>query len=134
MTTNAQWTAIRKRVFKEQEGKCATCWRMLEQHPYHAHHAIIPKGQTNYAKYKKWLDMAENIVLVCRICHSQHGDLTNSFKRDMFWTDKIDLGYDMQGWYDSIPMIDKSHYFIYLGKEENGNKDIYKSQEGNIGS
>lgn len=109
--------ALIERLLKEQKNKCCNCYRTFDKHPYHVHHAVIPKGQTNYKKYRKWLDMGENLMLVCWICDQQHGDLTNKFMRDMFWTFKIDNGWDMQGWYDSIPMVDKSHQFIYLGEE-----------------
>ena len=110
--------ALIDRLLKEQRNKCAACWRTFDQHPYHVHHAVIPKGQTNFKKYKKWLDMGENLMLVCWVCDLQHGKLTNNFRRDMFWTFKINNGWDMQGWYDSIPMVDKSHQFLYLGEDK----------------
>ena len=105
------------RLLKEQKNKCCNCWRTFDKYPYHVHHALIPKGQTNYKKFKKWLDMGENLMLVCPICDLQHGDLTNDFRRDIFWTFKIDNGWKMQEWYDSIPMRDKAHQFIYLGEK-----------------
>ena len=106
---------LRERLFNEQRGKCAFCWRTFNTHEMmHLHHAVIPKGQTNYKKFKKWLDTPENCVMSCWQCHEQHGDLTNDFMRDCVWTDKIDAGYEMQEWYDSIPMADKSHIFIYI--------------------
>jgi hypothetical protein len=102
------------RLLKEQGNKCCACPRTFDRHPHHVHHAIIPRGQTNYKKFKKWLDMGENLMLVCWICDQQHGDLTGDFRRNIFWTFKIDHGWDMEKWYDSIPMVDKSHQFIYL--------------------
>lgn len=115
--------SIIDRLLREQGNKCATCWRMIyTRDDYHVHHAVIPKGQTNYKKYKKYLDQAENLILVCWICHSDHGHLTNSFRRDIIWSRKIEQGYDMQGWYDSIPMLDKSHQFIYMESREDLDK------------
>ena len=119
--------ALIDRLLKDQHNKCAACHRTFDQHPYHVHHAIFPKGQTNYKKYRKWLDMSENLMLVCWICHQDHGRLTNNFRRDMFWSFKIDNGWDMQGWYDSIPMADKSYQFIYLEGSDNGKENLDKS-------
>ena len=109
--------AIIQRLIDDQSGKCATCWRLFDQTPPHLHHAIIPKGHTNYKKFKKWLDMAENLILVCWICHQDHGDLTCYFQRLCFWSDKVNMGYDMRAWLDSIPMRDKEE-FIHIGEKK----------------
>ena len=107
------------RLWKEQGGTCKFCGRVFRTiEDAHVHHAIIPKGQTNYKKYKKWLDMAENLALVCWQCDYEHGYLTNDFVRDCIWTDKINAGYDMEKWYADIPMIDKAHRFLYLKEPE----------------
>ena len=92
------------RLLKEQKNQCWVCTRSFHQAPYHVHHAVIPKGQTNYQKYKKWLDMPENLILVCRHCHLNHGHLTNREYRDMIWTKKVNMGYDMKEWLESMNM------------------------------
>ena len=148
MTTDTQWRKVREQVFKEQKGKCAKCPRTFASHDdMHGHHAIYGRD----VKFSKWLDRAENIVLLCGDCHEwiHHKNGNSEFIRDCFWTDKIDLGYDMETWDKNIcrndgqPMLihDNRTYRLYLKKkdwnkrkEENGNKDIYKSQAGNLGS
>lgn len=102
------------RLYKEQNGVCLFCQRPIP--PYHVHHAVIPKSQTNYKKFRKWLDMGENLVLVCPICDQQHGMMTGKKQKNIFWSIKIDLGYSMQEWLDSIPMREHK-IFNYIGKE-----------------
>ena len=114
MTTNAQWTAIRKRVFKEQEGKCWVCPNVHATHEtMHGHHAVY----TYDKHFSKWLDRAENIFLLCPECHANHGDLSSYFKRCCAWTDKISAGYDMEKWHNEIPMLIKDN-FLYLKKKD----------------
>jgi len=126
MTTNAQWTAIREQVFKDQKGKCWSCWRTFNSHEdMHGHHCCIPKGHTNYKKKMALIDSPENIVLLCSQCHGDHGKLTNWFSRWSFFTDKLDHGYDMQKWLDNLD-LKSGEYFLYLGKNEIYNKE-YRS-------
>jgi len=61
--------------------------------------------------------MPENLVLTCPACHVQHGMLSNLFMRSCIWNEKIDRGYDMKKWHDSIPMRAKDH-FDYVPKEK----------------
>jgi hypothetical protein len=89
----------------------------------HAHHACIPKGHTNYKKKMKLIDSPENIVLLCSLCHGNHGKLTNWYQRWSFFTDKLDHGYDMQKWLDDLDLR-SGEYFLYLGKNENYSKEF----------
>lgn len=96
------------RLLAEQRGKCANCWRPVP--PMEVHHACYTRDR----QFGKWLDMPENLVLLCRKCHQDnHGYLTRWFKRLCFWSDKIDASYDMEAWHDSIPMREKDR-FVYL--------------------
>jgi 5-methylcytosine-specific restriction endonuclease McrA len=99
------------RLYREQHGICQFCWRPIP--PYSVHHAVY----TRDIHFAKWLDMAENLVLACPVCHADHGKLSNLFMRCCVWSDKIDRGYDMEKWHDSIPMFLKDN-FVYIGKEE----------------
>jgi len=114
--------ATRERVFTEQRGKCATCWRHFQSHEeMHAHHCIYTRD-----KRMPELDEAPNIQLLCPDCHSNHGYLSSWFGRCMAWTAKIDAGYEMAAWNESLPMLIKDS-FIYLGEEKDGKKDLDKS-------
>ena len=120
MTSPAQWTAIREQVFKDQKGKCWSCWRTFNSHEdMHAHHAVYTADKN----FSKWLDSVENIVLVCPACHSDHGRLSEYHRRLFAWSDKVDLGYNMTAWHDSIPMLIKDHFF-YVGKDDKEKRRI----------
>ena len=99
------------RLYREQRGICQFCARPIP--PFECHHAVY----TRDIHFAKWLDMAENLVLVCPACHADHGKLSNLFMRWYVWSDKIDRGYDMEKWHLEIPMLLKDH-FVYIGKSE----------------
>ena len=110
MTSKARWLSIRETVFAEQRKSCAVCKLPFTSHEdMHGHHAIY----TRQKGLDKWLDTPENIVLLCQKCHADHGHLTAWFRRNMFWTAKIDAGYDMLTWHENMPMLIKDH-FIYV--------------------
>lgn len=115
MTSKKRWTEIRERVFRDQAGKCAMCPRVHQSHEtMHAHHAIYTKQKG----LEKWLDSEENIELMCNDCHSKrHGYLSGWFGRCMAWTKKIDAGYDMLAWNESLPMRIKDA-FLYLDNSD----------------
>jgi len=122
MTSPASWLTIREHLFKEQKGQCAHCWRTFSSHEdMHAHHACYPKDK----KFSKCLDSKENITLLCNECHERiHQALGNSdFIRDLFWSKKIDIGYDMVEWEKNIcrddgqPML-IHHKFYYIGSDK----------------
>ena len=107
MTTKAQWRKIREQVFEEQNHKCWDCPRVFSKHDdMQRHHAVY----TDDKRFSKWLDKAENIVLVCHKCHEKHGWLSCYMRRCMVWTYKVNLGYDMKSWHDSIPMLIKDRF------------------------
>ena len=99
------------RLYREQKGVCQFCHRPIP--PYHVHHAIYTRDK----RFSKFLDMPENLVLTCPACHAQHGKLSNLFTRLWLWSEKIDRGYDMESWHNSIPMRVKDR-FDYVPKEE----------------
>lgn len=104
-----------QRLLKEQRNACWNCGRPLKD--WHVHHAVYGREK----KFSKWLDMAENLFLVCRECHSRHGYLSCYFARCCAWTDKVNMGYDMEGWEKSIPMLIHDN-FIYLKRVNKNDK------------
>lgn len=99
------------RIYKEQKGQCWVCGKSLEQ-GYHVHHGVY----TREARFVRWLDMAENLFLICPVCHEKHGYLTSKETRDLAWTYKLIKGYDMEKWHNKIPMLVKDR-FVDLRKE-----------------
>ena len=87
------------KLYKEQRGGCALCGRLFtHQNPAQCHHAIYGREK----QFAKFLDMSENLVLLCADCHSGHGDMSNWFMRCHWWTWKKELGYPMEEWHESI--------------------------------
>jgi uncharacterized protein YbaR (Trm112 family) len=96
------------RLMKEQSNHCCLCSCPLP--PYEVHHAIYTRDK----KFSKWLDTAENLVLLCPACHQRlHGDLTSWFMRSLFWTRKLEKGYDMYKWHEEIPMLIKDKFYEF---------------------
>jgi hypothetical protein len=51
--------------------------------------------------------MPENLLLICPRCHANHGQLSNIETRKKAWKFKVEHGYDMSKWQESIPMLIK---------------------------
>jgi len=86
-------------LLKDQKGACWKCGRDLYG-GYHVHHAVMGRE----IRFAKWLDMIENLLLICPRCHSNHGALSNLNTRRAAWKWKVEHGYDMKAWQESIPM------------------------------
>lgn len=107
--------AIISRLLADQKNKCSACWRTIPD--FHVHHAIYTRD-----KRMKELDCVENLILLCPSCHlDNHGRLTSWFRRCVFWSAKIDGGYEMEKWNNDLDMKVKDN-FIYLGEETNGKR------------
>ena len=103
----------------EQHGCCAFCHRpFTDSNPQQVHHAIYGRKK----KFSKWLDRAENLILLCRKCHEKHGDMSNWSMRCYWWVYKIELGYNMEDWHAEMPMKVKDRFddvdFVKLEKKE----------------
>jgi len=106
-----------RRILREQGNVCWFCGKPIREDQGHWHHGVIPRGHTNYRKFAHWLDMAENGAIVCPECDARHGRMTSFRIRNKLFSQKIDQGYDMFGWLESIPMKAKEN-FHYVEKEE----------------
>ena len=91
------------RLLKDQRGVCWKCGRPIP--PYHVHHACM----TRDIRFAKWLDQIFNLLLICPRCHANHGWLSKFETRKKAWKFKVEQGYDMKAWHDSIPMIVKDN-------------------------
>jgi 5-methylcytosine-specific restriction endonuclease McrA len=94
------------RLMKEQKGVCCNCGRDLYNTGYHVHHCCY----TRDVRFSKWLDQIFNLELICPKCHANHGRLSNLSARQKAWKRKIEMGYEMQKWADSIPMLVKDRF------------------------
>lgn len=93
-------------LIRDQHGLCLNCGRDLMNKGFHCHHAIYGRD----VRFNKYLDMAENLVLLCEKCHAFHGRLTNLNARKRYWKWKVEHGYLMSEWNDSIPMKVKDRF------------------------
>jgi len=106
-------------LYTEQRGDCAVCHRLFtHQNPMQVHHAVY----TRNVNFAKWLDMPENLALVCLRCHSTlHGHLTGWTRRNIFYQDKIAKGYDMRTWNNALKEAGMvTDYFIDTSGETIG--------------
>ena len=87
------------RLLKDQRGACWKCGRDLYK-GYHVHHACITRDK----RFAKYLDQAENLLLICPRCHSNHGNLSNIKTRRQVWQWKKAHGYDMDKWQEDMNM------------------------------
>jgi hypothetical protein len=99
------------RLLKDQQYTCELCWQHIP--PYHAHHAVYTKDK----RFASYLDMPENLILLCPECHADHGKLSNWFMRCVIWSRKIDKGYDMVAWHEAIPMLIKDEFIYFEDKK-----------------
>jgi hypothetical protein len=106
-----------ERLLKEQHSHCARCWRAIP--PFQVHHAVYGREK----RFQKYLDMPENLQLLCPTCHAKHGYLLSWFARCAVWTDKINAGYDMEKWHAEIPMLIHDQ-FIYLEPPERNSASL----------
>jgi len=97
------------KLYDEQDGCCAWCGRKFtSMNPMHVHHAIYARKK----RFANWLDMPENLVALCSRCHlDNHGFMTSWRMRRHWWWYKIRLGYKMDEWSESIPMIIKDNFY-----------------------
>lgn len=91
-------------LYTEQGGDCAVCHRPFT-HQMQVHHACM----TRDIRFAKWLDQIFNLLLICPRCHANHGWLSKFETRKKAWKFKVEQGYDMKAWHDSIPMIVKDN-------------------------
>lgn len=89
-------------VLKEQGNMCWKCGGDLCNFGYELHHCVY----TRDIRFAKYLDLPHNLVALCPHCHRKnHGRLTNITSRQKFYKYKLEKGYDMKAWVDSIPML-----------------------------
>jgi len=92
--------AVISRLLRDQSGMCWKCGRDLYG-GYECHHAVYSRD----VRFQKYLDMAENLILLCKDCHFHHGQLLNIYTRRKVWQWKKEHGYLMDAWHWSIPML-----------------------------
>ena len=93
--------SIIDRLLRDQKGMCWKCGRPIQA--FEVHHSIYSRD----VRFNKYLDMAENLILLCNQCHFHHGRLLNIYTRRKVWKWKVEHGYLMQEWHDKIPMLVK---------------------------
>lgn len=99
--------SIIDRLYREQHGICQFCCRPIP--PFECHHAIYTRDK----RFSKWLDSPENLILLCKNCHSNnHGRLTNFETRKKVYKYKIEKGYLMAEWEVSIPFVIHDNFVV----------------------
>lgn len=77
------------------------------------HHCLVH----DMKRYHKLLTVPENLMPVCEACHTELSQKANSFDiRVNFALRQIRLGYDITGWYRSLPLKDKESWLSDMSK------------------
>jgi hypothetical protein len=97
------------------------CFRCGSNNNLEVHHGVYADKK----RFSKWLDMAENLVFLCHECNGgkHKGYVQSWFFRCMVFSWKLECGYDMDTWLDSIGMKSPDH-FIYIGKDERFKQNV----------
>jgi len=90
-------------LLKDQSGACWKCGRSIP--PFEVHHAVYSRDM----HFQKYLDMAENLILVCPYCHANHGALANFPTRKKVWQWKVEHGYEIKAWHEKLDMLIKDN-------------------------
>lgn len=73
------------------------------------HHCIVHDSKDMH----KWVTVEENLMGVCSSCHPY----ANSVEiRMRFVRTQIERGYDVAGWYASLPLKYKEDWLLHLGE------------------
>jgi len=91
-------------LLRDQKGACWKCGRSIQA--FEVHHSIYSRD----VRFQKYLDMPENLILLCGDCHFHHGQLLNIYTRRKVWQWKKEHGYLMDAWHWSIPMRVKDNF------------------------
>lgn len=96
------WIEIKKEIWADSLAGQPVCGYCQEAGATELDHALYPKAQLNYKKYKKWMDSKLNAVPVCKGCHDNKPPGARS--RAYLWLCRK-YGYEtMKKFRDSIPM------------------------------
>lgn len=95
------WGLLKLRMIEERFPygitHCEYCETLTPAEELEAHHMIFHRE-----KGAPYLDVPQNLCLVCHKCHSE--GLVNSYSaRRWFWELQISRGYDMAKWIESLP-------------------------------
>jgi len=91
---------------------CELCWsRQATQ----LHHCLVH----DMKRYHDLLTVEENLMPVCEICHTSLRQTANRLDvRMMFALRQIRLGYDIAGWYRSLPLKFKENWLLHVGEND----------------
>jgi hypothetical protein len=84
------------------------CFYCLDELGTELHHAVY----TDCKRFKKELDVPENLVLMCHDCNVNKKGLIENFEfRNLVFNYKLRLGYDMFQWNENLSMIIKDNFY-----------------------
>lgn len=74
------------------------------------HHCIVHDSK----RYHKELTVPENLMPVCEHCHTTTQRANSKAVRVKFAHEQIRRGYDVAGWYKSLPLKSKEAWILEL--------------------
>lgn len=93
------WLELKKELF-ESNPICKLCGI---RPAVHLHHAVINKAKVRNKKLNKLLDVKENALEVCEVCHKTADGFWQ--RRDAYKINSKRYGWEhMREWYDNLPL------------------------------
>lgn len=89
------WTELKQSLIQTRGSRCELCGEPKLDSELDAHHWAFRR-----MKGHPELDVFQNVVLLCRPCHSSG---LGYRAKQIFWDQMIARGVDMQGWIESLP-------------------------------
>lgn len=88
-------------IVAKRGAQCEMCYGNLGTE---LHHCIVRRSK----KHPEY-DAEENLMLLCRRCHSD--GYVNSYQCKVgFWSRQVERGYNMRSWYDSLGLKVKENF------------------------
>jgi hypothetical protein len=93
-------------VIKKEHKQCFRCGN---KENLEIHHAIYTRNK----RFQFWLDMNENLIMLCHNCNVNQKGLVENFEfRNLVYNWKARNGYDLNKWLNSIPLKVKDQFYM----------------------
>lgn len=102
------------KILERLQKENPACFRCGSSFGLQIHHAIY----TDEKKFKKIMDLPENLVLMCADCNvNKKGNIENFYFRNLVFNYKLRLGYDVEAWHGGIRKRVRDNFYVMSDEE-----------------